>query len=682
MEEQLASLAKLLRYYILTMTTAAGSGHPTSSLSAVELMTVLFFNYFRFDLDNLENPNNDRLIFSKGHATPLFYSLYAVAGKITEQELLRYRKFDSNLQGHPMPDFPYTEVPTGSLGQGLSVGVGEALALRFHNSPLSANTDSSPSYLKRGLGSVTIPNVFVLLGDGEMTEGSVWEAIQYAGFQKLDNLVALLDVNRLGQSDETMVGSDIEKYRKRVESFGWQVIIITDGHNLELIDEAFAKLSKPHPSPLPETRFAARRASSGQALTKERELKPTMIIAKTIKGKGFSEWEDKNGFHSKPLPQEKLELALKELGLVDKSIRGTVQKPPSHPDRGDNRVEGSNSPAADVQDSSTALGMTYTIAQPVPTKKAFGNAIERLGKFYPKMMVLDGDIKNSLHTDQFAKSYPNQFLQMYIAEQNMVGVASGLAQRGFKPVVTTFACFMTRAHDQIRMAALGGLTIIFNGSYAGVSLGKDGPSQMGLDDLGLFRSLLNSTVLYPADGVATEKLFEKMLGLTGIVYLRTTREPTPILYSETGEFAVGGSKVFDSIHNSPNSPSYLKRGLGGVTLVAAGITVHEALKAQKELEKLGIGVTVIDCYSIKPIDTQTLQKAAAESQAIITVEDHYAQGGLGDAVLEALAEIAHPPIYKLAVTKLPRSGRPEELLDYEGISATKIVEKVKSIISR
>ena len=668
--EKLQNLCRLLRYYILTMTTEAGSGHPTSSLSAVELTAVLFFNYFRFDLDHPENQNNDRLIFSKGHATPLFYSLYAAAGKITEQELLRYRKFDSNLQGHPMPDFPYTEVPTGSLGQGLSVGVGEALAIRKLFSSSESQTSREASF-KNNDGSrlrsnENIPRVFVLLGDGEMSEGSVWEAIQYAGFQKLNNLVALLDVNRLGQSEATMLEYDIETYRKRVESFGWEVVLIKDGHNLEEINRAFS-------SPLSAVR-----------------QKPLMIIAKTVKGKGYREWEDKNGWHGKPLTKEELEKALVELGPVDKSVRGTVHKPHDLSLRSANRRR--SNPIANEIASSSRLGGTprndveivftqYQNEDKVATRKAYGTGLVRLGKLYSDIVSLDGDVKNSTYSELFKQEFPDRFFDLYIAEQNMVGVALGFARRDFVPFVSTFSAFMSRAADQIRMAALSGQHLVLSGSHAGVSIGEDGPSQMGLEDISFFRTVFESQILYPADATATERLLELAYWAKGIVYLRTTRPETPVLYGENESFEIGGSKVFDSIHNSPNSPSYLKRGLGGVTLVAAGIMVHEALKAQKTLAGENIAVQVIDCYSVKPIDAVTLQKAAAESAAIVTVEDHYIQGGLGDAVLEALAEVAHPPIFKLAVTKLPRSGKPDELLDFEGISAKAIVAKIKNILT-
>ncbi len=611
-QPMLEKLAKLIRYYILKMTHAAGSGHPTSCFSAVELATMLYFKYLHYDLDNPDNPTNDRVIFSKGHASALFYSLYAAGGKLTEEELMQYRTFDSPLEGHPTSRFPFTEAATGSLGQGLSVGAGEAWA--------------------------GVPHVYVLLGDGELAEGSVWEAVNWASFHKLDNLIAICDINRLGQSEATMWQHDVDRYRRRFEGFGWATIVI-DGHNFSEIDAAYQK-----------------------ALIHKGT--PVAILAKTIKGKGISYWEDKEGWHNKMLPKEELDKALAELG-ADKSIKGLVQKPIAAEVARPNQVPpgGTN--------LSALPAATYDPQTPIATKKAFGNALERLGALYPQLMVLDGDVANSTHTDQFAKAYPNRFIQMYIAEQNMVGVATGLARRGFLPFVSTFACFLTRAHDQIRMAPLSGVTICFNGAYGGVSMGKDGPSQMGLEDIALFRSIIGSTVLYPSDPYQTEKLVEEMLQTHGIVYIRTTREPTPVIYTKDDTFAIGGSKAFDQ----PNAM---------VTVVAAGITVHEARKAQKQLEKEGIGVRVIDCYSVKPIDTETLKKAASETKTIIVVEDHYPEGGLGDAVKSALFDSGNQPIklIHLSVSKLPRSGTPEELLAFEEIDARHIMESVKHILQK
>ena len=615
-QEKLENLCRLIRYYIVTMTTAAGSGHATSSLSAVELVASLFFNYFRFDLDHPENPNNDRLIFSKGHATPLFYSLYAAAGKLTEPELMQYRKFASNLEGHPMPDFPYTEVATGSLGQGLSVGVGEALALRAKNYKLqkpnskqeqNINIENDKRFWNLKFGAWDFPRVYVLLGDGEMAEGSVWEAIQYAGFQKLDNLVAILDVNRLGQSDETMVGFDIETYKKRVEGFGWEVITVADGHNLEMINNAFVKALRPHSNSLPEL-------NSGQALTKERELKPTMIITKTIKGKGVSFLEDKNGWHGKPLRKEELEKALVELGSVDKSLRGEVAKPQISSLRSASwrrsnpiidEIALSSRHGGTPRNDNVIEFTTFQKEAKVATRKAYGTGLVRLGKVHSDLVALDGDVKNSTYSELFKKEFPDRFFEMYIAEQNMVGVALGFARRGFIPFVSTFSAFMSRAADQIRMAALSRQHLILSGSHAGVSIGEDGPSQMGLEDISLFRTVFGSTVLYPSDAVSTERLLELAYFAKGIVYLRTTRPETPVIYDENETFQTGGSHVFYPLSETGveskgtiKEPSTSSGSNGLVTVVAAGITVHEALYAQKTLAEENIPIQVIYFFLI------------------------------------------------------------------------------------
>ena len=553
------------------------------------------------------------------------------------------------------------------------MGVGEALALRAQHQKLNLNVTATPLSLN------PIPCVYILLGDGEMAEGQVWEAVGFAGFKKLNNLISIIDVNRLGQSQETMLGPDVQTYAKRVASFGWRTYVVEDGHDLELLDKAYSLCLK-------------------QSETSD---KPAMIIAKTIKGKGVPMWEDKNGWHSKVLPNDQVENAFKELGEVDKSLRGVVQKPEESVQRLAYSVQPTvysqqtsvvsrqkdNSPQPSLKlregeisspsyDKRGLGGVTvtqitqYSLNEKVATKKAFGNALVRLGSVYPDLIVLDCDVKNSTHTDQFEKKFPERFLQMYIAEQNLVCVAWGLARRGLKPFISTFACFLTRAHDQFRLAALSGVTMYVNGAYAGVSIGKDGPSQMALDDMAMIRPLLNTTLLYPSDAISTERLVEEMFKLTGIVYIKTTREPTSILYSASESFPIGGSKVLKSSVNDV------------VTLIAAGFTVFEALKAAEELKLAGIAVRIIDCYCLKPIDIDTLKKAAKETKAIITVEDHYAVGGLGDAVLEALAEVNHPPVYKLAVRKLPRSGSPQELLDYADISSRAIVEKVKQILNQ
>jgi transketolase len=625
----LAKLAALIRYHIITITTQAASGHPTSSLSAVELMTVLFFKYLRYDLKNPHHAGNDRVIFSKGHATPLYYALYAAAGVLSEKDLAGYRTFGSSLEGHPTGRFPYTEAATGSLGQGLSIGVGEALALRLQE-------------------GTRVPRVFVLAGDGELAEGSVWEAIAAASYMKVRNLVLLADINRLGQSAPTMYQHDIAAYQKRFEAFGWRVISIRDGNNLKQVDVAYGKA------------FAA--------------PGPVVVLAKTKKGHGVSFIEDAPGWHGKPLSSDDLVKALREIGPVDKKIVGKTRKPLAVT-------------VKHVVDLSRVPAPTYDPAKPMATRKAFGNALARLGGYIKHMVVLDGDVKNSTYTEFFGQKYPERFFESYIAEQNMIGMATGFAVRGFYPVASSFACFLTRAADQLRMAAFSGVTMLVNGSHAGVSIGADGPSQMGLEDIAQFRTIHGSTVLYPSDAISSERLVEEALKQKGITYIRTTRSATPILYGVKEKFPVGGSKTHEARRDMKHETrenknlSLVACHLSPVvTVVAAGITLLEALKAQKSLAEKKIYIRVIDCYSVKPIDTETLVKAARETRAIIVVEDHYPEGGLGEAVTSALADKPTVPVISLAVTKTPRSGKPAELLAYEEIDANAIIKTVKNIV--
>ncbi len=604
----LEALAKLIRYYSLVMTTEAGSGHPTSSLSATDLMTgLLFGGTYRFNLDNPLHPNNDRLIFSKGHASPLFYSLWAAAGTVTEQELMSHRKFNSPFEGHPTPAFKYTEAATGSLGQGLSIGVGMALNAKY--------IDKLPY------------RTYVLLGDSEMAEGSQWEAMELAAYYKLGNLVGIMDVNRLGQRGETMYGHDLSVYKDRVRSFGWEPIVI-DGHHMPQILTAFKQAA-------------------------QAKDKPVMIIAKTLKGKGVSFIEDKNGWHGKPLKKDELAKALDELGPVDKTLRGQMAK--------------QEDAAPPARSREKAKPVFFDPAKPISTRHAYGTALERIFPEFPDMVVLDAEVSNSTYAEIFKARYPDRFFEMFIAEQNMVGAALGLSLRGKTPFVSTFAAFFTRAFDQIRMSRYSHANIKFCGSHAGVSIGEDGSSQMGLEDLALFRTLLNSVVLYPSDAVSTEKLVEEMAKHNGISYLRTTRKDTPIIYRNDEVFRIGGSKTLKS--NTADAAA----------IIAAGITVHEALRAYEELKQEGILIRVIDLYSIKPVDTGTLIHAARETGAVITVEDHVAEGGLGEAVMSALSR-EKAPVHSLAARKMPRSGKPDELLEFEGISSAAIKRAVKEIV--
>ncbi len=604
--EHLEKIAKLIRYYSLVATSKAGSGHPTSAMSATELMSGLVFGgTFRFDIDHPEHPNNDRLIFSKGHATPLLYGLWLAAGAITPDEMLTYREFGSRLEGHPTPRFPYVDAATGSLGQGLSVGVGMALNARY-------------------LDNLTY-RTYVLLGDSEMAEGSQWEAIQLAAYYQLGNLIGVLDVNRLGQRGETMYGFDVEAYQRRISAFGWDTIVI-DGHSYPDILAAF-------------------KTASESART------PTMIIGKTVKGKGVTFLENKNGWHGTALDDQQLEKALDQLGEVDKSVRGRLPKPenlrPSQP-----KVQAIEEP-------------DYSQDEAVPTRNAFGKALVRIFPKFPLIVSLDGEVSNSTRTKWFSKEHADRFFEMYIAEQNMVGAALGLSCRGKIPFVSTFSAFLTRAFDQIRMSQYSNANIKFVGSHAGISIGQDGPSQMGLEDIAMFRTIVDSVVLHPCDAVSTERLVEAATEHEGIVYLRTMRQATPTLYSSEDHFHIGGSKVLKTSDQDV------------AVVVGAGQTVHEALQAHEQLKKKGVRVRVIDLYSIKPVDRKTLKAAAEATDFVLTVEDHYAEGGLGEAVRSALADVP-VPIRSLAVGSKPMSGKPDELRDFEGISADSIVEAILS----
>jgi transketolase len=604
----LNKLATFIRYWSLAATTEAGSGHPTSSLSATDLMTVLFFDgFFRFDTNNPAYPNNDRLIFSKGHASPLFYALWAATGAFPVEELLTLRRFGSRLEGHPTYAFPFTEAPTGSLGQGLPIGLGMALNAKY--------LDKLPY------------RTYVLLGDSEMAEGSNYEALQLAAYYKLDNLVGILDVNRLGQSRPTMYQHDTAIYQKKIAAFGWETVVV-DGHNVSEIHQAYAKV---------------------QSVSD----KPLMIIAKTIKGKGVSFLEDKEGWHGKALKKEELEKAVAELEPVDKSVSGTLVKPDANIPQTTSRTD-------------SGAGLQYKKEDLVATRKAYGNALARLSDAFPEIVALDGETSNSTYSEDLRKVHPERFFEMFIAEQNMVGTALGLARRGKHPFVSTFGAFFTRAFDQIRMAAYAEGNITFVGSHAGVSIGEDGVSQMALEDIAMFRSAFGSTVLYPSDAISTEKLIEEVAKRGGFTFIRTTRSATPILYDSSESFPIGGSKV-------------LKQGSNdAATVVAAGITLHEALKAYAELQKQGITIRVIDLYSIKPIDQPTLIRAAQETNHIVVVEDHYEAGGISEAVRSALSDI-HPEVISLSVKKLPKSGKPQELLEYEEISAAAIIKTVNSL---
>lgn len=625
----LTSLTTQLRRDILTISTKANSGHPTSSLSAVEVLAVLFHEYFRYDLQNITNPANDRFILSKGHATPLLYSVYAAFGFIKREDLTSYRMFESNLEGHPTPRLAFTEAATGSLGQGLAVAAGQALALRSVGVAHRDETETGHSTASQ-LGRVTLPRVFCLLGDGELAEGSVWEAASFASYYQLSNLITIVDVNALGQSGPTQYGHSIDVIRRRFESFGFASIVI-DGHNTNEVDGAFEK---------------AITYTAG----------PSVILAKTIKGKGVAFFEGKEGWHGKPLPEKELSTALEGLGGAEFTYKTFPLRQPD--------IE-AGEVVLPEKEKEISVHIPATKETSYMNRKAFGEALVAIAQHHAGLRILDGDVKNSTYTELLLTDFPDTVVESFIAEQTMVGVAAGLAKRGFSVWVSTFGAFLTRAFDQIRMANYSGVTIHFNGSHAGVSIGEDGPSQMALEDLAMFRTLEGSTVVYPSDYYCTMYLTAALMNMAGVSYLRTTRSATPVLYAPDETFPIGGSKVHAEV-----------KGKAKAAIVAAGITLYEALAAQKELADQGTAVRVIDTYSVKPIDVTTLTKAVKDTGHILVVEDHNEYGGLGDAVLQALAGQKFTFTH-LAVRKTPRSGKPEELLAYEEIDMNAIIKAIK-----
>ena len=608
--EQWRELAAQLRVDSIRATTQAGSGHPTSSLSAADLMAVLLAGHFRYDFQNPNHPNNDHLVFSKGHASPLLYAMFKAAGVVSDADLLTLRTLGSPLEGHPAPVLPWVDVATGSLGQGLAIGLGMALAGKY--------LDKLPY------------RVWVLSGDSEMAEGSVWEAIEHAAFYKLGNLTCILDVNRLGQRGPTMPQWNTGAYAARARSFGWETIEI-DGHDAAAIDEAYQRAEAPTDI-------------------------PTMIIARTRKGKGAAVVENKDDWHGKALPKDDAEKAVADLGGI-RQITVAVGRP-------DDRRP-SPGPAG------TLSLPSYPIGDSVATRRAYGDTLKALGAARPDVVALDGEVNNSTYAEDFAKAYPQRYFEMYIAEQQMVAAAVGLQARGYVPFASTFAAFLTRAFDFIRMAAVSRANLRLCGSHAGVSIGPDGPSQMGLEDLAMMRAVAGSTVLYPCDANQTAQLVAAMADREGIVYLRTTREKTPVIYPADQRFSIGGSAV---VRGSDRDQ---------VTIVAAGITVHEAINAQQVLAGDGIGVRVIDAYSVKPIDQHTLRRAASETGTLVVVEDHWPEGGLGEAVLAALAgSDPFPRVVHLAVRAMPGSGTPRELLDAAGVGARAIADAVRTLVAQ
>lgn len=600
----LSLIATRMRRNVIRMTSEAGSGHATSSLSAADIVTALFFGgQFRFDVQNPLNPHNDRFILSKGHAAPILYAAWAEAGAISQDHLLTLRKFDSELEGHPTPRFRWVDVATGSLGQGLPISVGDAIAAKLDGFDY---------------------RTYVLMGDGETAEGSVWEACDLASHRKLDNLIGIVDINRLGQSEPTMFQRDVDQYSRRFGAFGWHVIVV-DGHDFEQLLSALDEAS----------------GVTG---------KPIMILARTIKGKGAPAVEDKEGWHGRALPEDYEKAALENLKLNEEVPRLRISPPA-------NGADGSVPLKRPVVVDAPMPEPGYKLGEKVATREAYGAALAKIGKAEPRIVVFDGDVGNSTGAKKFEEVAPSRFIQGYIAEQNMIGAAVGLQSRGKLPFVASFACFLSRAFDIIRLAAVSRANLKIAGSHAGISIGEDGPSQMGLEDMAMMRSIQGSTVLYPSDGVSGERMVELAARTPGIVYIRTTRPKTPVIYSNESRFEVGGCKILRAGHDDR------------LTVVAAGITVHEALRAAEMLRKEGVPVRVIDLYSVKPLAKNVLVECAAQTNnTILTVEDHYAEGGLGDAVASAVGP-AGVYVHQLAVRDMPRSGTKERLLEAYGIDA-------------
>jgi transketolase len=604
--------ARRLRALSLRSTTAAGSGHPSTCLSAADLVSALFYRIMRYDPADEANRANDRFVLSKGHAAPLLWAAYAEAGIVSEAEVLTLRKFSGRLEGHPTPRMRWVDVATGSLGQGLSAGLGMALASKLDRIDY---------------------DTYVLLGDGECAEGSVWEAAALASHYHADNLYAIVDVNGLGQSQATMHGFDTEWYARVFQAFGWHAVTV-DGHDMDAILDAFRQC----------------REEGGD--------RPRAILARTYKGRGVSFLEDRSllrdvpNWHGKPVPQDRLEAALAELGAP-----GAPNGFTPHPRPAPEAVSGP---------SGHRVKVSRKKGESAATREAYGDALASLAEGDPRIVALDGDTKNSTFAEKIFETRPSHFFEMFIAEQNMVGVAAGFSSCGKIPFVSTFAAFLTRAFDQIRMARISEADIRFVGSHCGVSIGPDGPSQMGLEDIAMFRAIPDSVILYPSDAVSTEHLVARLADQKGISYLRTSRPKTPVLYDADEEFDIGGSKV-------------LRRSdTDRLTIVAAGITVHEAIGAASALEAEGILVRIIDAYSVKPLDEATILEAVRETGQLLVVEDHYFEGGLGDAVLNVVGN--RGAVEKVAIQGLPRSGTPEELIDAFGIGAAGIAARVRDLV--
>ena len=609
----LSNIAHQLRIDSIRSTTASASGHPTTCMSAAEIVATLFFAEMRFDPQAPQNPYNDRFVLSKGHAAPILYAAWAEAGLFPRDEVLKLREIGSDLEGHPTPRLSFVDVATGSLGQGICAAIGTALNARRIGSDY---------------------RTYVLLGDGEMAEGSVWEAANAALHHRLDNLCLIIDVNGLGQSQATQFDHDTKAIADRWTAFGWHAIQV-DGHNVQQLLDA----------------YEVARTTTGR---------PTVIVARTVKGKGVESVAGKDGWHGKAFKKDEAEKAIAEIEaqMTAGVLTPEIRKP-----------EGNGRPPATPADYSKMPAPAYKMGDLVATREAWGTGLASLGGVDPRVVALDADVKNSTFSDRFEKAHADRFFEFFIAEQVMVGAAMGLAARGAIPFPSTFACFLTRASDFIRMAGISTLNIKLAGSHAGISIGEDGPSQMALEDLSMMRGVPGCAVIYPCDGTSAERLVVEMAQRPGMAYMRTSRPKTPVIYGPDEKFPIGGSKV---LRQSDTDVA---------TVVGAGVTVFEALKAYETLKAEGINIRVIDAYSVQPIDAQTMMEAAKATGAMITVEDHYAAGGIGDAVSEAIA-LTGVGVRRLAVREIPRSGQPDELLDRYGISARHVVDAVRAVVRK
>lgn len=608
-------MANRIRIDSVTATTACNSGHPTSCSSIAEILSVLFFNTMRYKVSAPKDASSDRFVLSKGHAAPALYAAWAEAGLFPVADLENLRKLGSDLEGHPTPRLNFIDVGTGSLGQGLAIAGGMAY--------VGKNYDKA-NY-----------RVYCLVGDGESAEGSIWESIHFASYYKLDNLCVIFDVNRLGQSEPTSLGHDIDTYRKRLEAFGFNAIAV-DGHDVEELVKAFH-------------------------VAANTKGKPTALIAKTYKGKNFPKIEDLENWHGKPLGDQ-ADRILQHLRSLIKNP-GPLQLHPQKPLKDD-------APAVDITNIKLASPPSYKIGESLATRVAYGTALVKIAQNNPRVIALDGDMKNSTYAEALKKFDSTRYIECFIAEQSLVGTAIGATCRDRTVAfVSTFATFLTRAFDQIRMGAISQSNVNFVGTHCGVSIGEDGPSQMGLEDISMFRSIPGSTVFYPGDAVAVERAIELAANVKGITFTRLNRPATPVIYPNDQVFEIGKAHVVKKSNNDQ------------VLVIGGGVTLHEAITAANDLAKTGVSVRVLDPFTVKPIDKEAIVKNAKEvGGRVLVVEDHYYEGGLGEAVFAAVAQERDIAVKHVAVPRVPRSGTPNALLEYYGLNAKHIVGYVQETL--